>query len=199
MLGNSEDVDALDEFFQVLEELSNQIHSIMTRWYDIESGVSLSSPGDTLKAEIDRSRGRRPKYVIKKEQLVLLRELRFTWSTIAKMYGVSRRTIYNIRMNHGLVSTEFPTFTEISDDELKGVVTDAKKEMPDIGQTMLRGVLESKGIHVSTTRLRECLSNLDPHFNSRWAKPIRRRVYSVPYPNSLWHIDGNHKLVRYVQ
>lgn len=26
---------------------------------------------------------------------------------------------------------------------------------------------------------------------------LRRRQYSVPGPNSLWHIDGNHKLIRY--
>ncbi|XP_056275020.1 uncharacterized protein zgc:174680 isoform X2 [Pseudoliparis swirei] len=27
--------------------------------------------------------------------------------------------------------------------------------------------------------------------------PRRRRRYSVPAPNSLWHIDGNHKLIRW--
>lgn len=27
---------------------------------------------------------------------------------------------------------------------------------------------------------------------------LRRRQYSVPGPNALWHIDGNHKLIRYV-
>jgi hypothetical protein len=26
---------------------------------------------------------------------------------------------------------------------------------------------------------------------------IHRRVYSVPSPLALWHIDGNHKLIRY--
>ena len=26
---------------------------------------------------------------------------------------------------------------------------------------------------------------------------IYRRVYSVPGPNYLWHIDGNHKLIKY--
>ena len=28
---------------------------------------------------------------------------------------------------------------------------------------------------------------------------VRRRRYSVPAPNSLWHIDGNHKLIRYIK
>ena len=112
------------------------------------------------------------------------------------MYGVSRRTMYNIRNAHGLVSSNFTTFTDISDENLITFVSDIKREMPDLGQTMIRGVLESKGIHLSTTCLRECLSVVDTSL--RWASPIHRRVYSVPGPNSLWHIDGNHKLVRYI-
>ena len=29
----------------------------------------------------------------------------------------------------------------------------------------------------------------------RWNQAVYRRKYSVPRPNSLWHIDGNHKLI----
>ena len=31
----------------------------------------------------------------------------------------------------------------------------------------------------------------------RFRLAIRRREYQVPYPNSLWHIDGYHKLIRW--
>lgn len=31
----------------------------------------------------------------------------------------------------------------------------------------------------------------------RWAGVISRRVYSVPWPNSLWHMDGHHLLIRW--
>lgn len=31
----------------------------------------------------------------------------------------------------------------------------------------------------------------------RWATIITRRTYSVPWPNSLWHMDGNHSLIRW--
>ena len=106
--------------------------------------------------------------------------------------------MYNIRSNFGLLGTEFTGFSNITNDELKSIVSDIQQGMPDIGQGMLRGVLNSRGIHVSTVRLRECLSELNPVNSAlRWASPIRRRVYSVPYPNALWHIDGNHKLIRY--
>ena len=30
----------------------------------------------------------------------------------------------------------------------------------------------------------------------RWSRTVARRVYHVPYPNSLWHIDGNMRLIR---
>ena len=29
----------------------------------------------------------------------------------------------------------------------------------------------------------------------RWATVVSRRAYSVPGPNSLWHIDGHHSLI----
>ena len=31
--------------------------------------------------------------------------------------------------------------------------------------------------------------------DDRRCRRIRRRVYSVPYPNFIWHLDGNHKLI----
>ena len=30
----------------------------------------------------------------------------------------------------------------------------------------------------------------------RWAQIIPRRVYSVPNPNSPWHLDTHHSLIR---
>ena len=32
----------------------------------------------------------------------------------------------------------------------------------------------------------------------RRARTILRRIYRVPGPNSIWHVDGHHKLIRYV-
>ena len=77
------------------------LKKIEDRWVDIESGVS-SSAVDTLRAQRQYTGGRgRPRYIIKLEQLVFLRDIRFTWSTIAVMFGVSRRTMYNIRSRFG--------------------------------------------------------------------------------------------------
>lgn len=115
------------------------------------------------------------------------------------MYGVSRRTVYNIQCELGLTSLSTPRFTDVSNSELGGIVTEIKQGFPDIGQSMLKGMLESRGVHIPTARLRECLSEVDPVNTAlRWSLPISRRVYSVPFANALWHIDGNHKLIRLV-
>ena len=183
-----------------MEGLLTNLQTIYDRWKDIEAGVDLSRPGRGLCAELRRDgRPGRPKFIIRREQLLFLHELRFTWTKIATMYGMSRRTMYNIRCELGLTSANSPRFTVISDSDLKAIVTEIKQEFPDIGQTMLKGMLESRGVNISTTRLRECLSEVDPVNTAlRWSLPISRRVYSVSCANALWHIDGNHKLIRLV-
>ncbi|XP_065913263.1 uncharacterized protein [Dysidea avara] len=175
------------------------LHAIQDRWRDVEAGISVFSPRSCLRAEKQYTgMCGRPKYAIKQEQLMFLHELRLTWTTIAAMFGISRRTMYNIRAEFGLVGTEYTAFSDISDEDLKTAVSDIKQIMPDIGQSMLKGVLSSRGIEIPTVRLRECLAELDPINTAlRWAGPISRRAYSVPHPNALWHMDGNHKLIRW--
>lgn len=187
------------DLLSAVEDLTRSMHLIHDRWQDIEAGICLSCPSSGLCAEIQYSGERgRPKYIIKREQLVFFRELRFTWTKIASMFGISRRTMYNIRSELGLTESQFPRFSVISDNDLKSIVSDIKQGMPDIGQSMLKGALESRGIYIPTTRLRDCLSEVDPINTAlRWSLPINRRVYSVPHANALWHIDGNHKLIRY--
>nr|XP_023666600.1 uncharacterized protein LOC111843332 [Paramormyrops kingsleyae]XP_023666601.1 uncharacterized protein LOC111843332 [Paramormyrops kingsleyae] len=44
------------------------------------------------------------------------------------------------------------------------------------------------------------MQRVDPHgvwMRTLQLTPRRRRKYFVPAPNSLWHIDGNHKLIRW--
>lgn len=63
------------------------MHSLIIRWYDIELGIPLSCPGERLKVEIDRSGGYRPRYVIQRDQLLFLRELKFTWPLLPGCIG----------------------------------------------------------------------------------------------------------------
>ena len=63
---------------------------------------------------------------------------------------------------------------------------------------MLRGYLQSINVIVQRRRVRESLSHVSPLSRVMWRhSPINRRIYKVPGANSLWHIDGHHKLVRW--
>ena len=46
--------------------------------------------------------------------------------------------------------------------------------------------------------IQQCIREVDPiNTAMRWAVPTYRRQYQVPHPNYIWHLDGNHKLIRY--
>ena len=55
------------------------------------------------------------------------------------------------------------------------------------------------GHRVPEERVRSGLKRINPDGVAlRWLQISPRRSYSVPGPLSLWHIDGNHKLIRYM-
>ena len=176
--------DDMGQLISLLNDLVNSLQGILSRWLDIEVGIDPDSPCIGLKVEIEHSGGRgRPKYVI---QLLFLRDLRFTWTKIALLYAISRRTLYNIRLEFGLVGPHYDNFTPITDVDLIEIIRDIKRVMPEAGQNMIRGLLISKSIYVSMVRIRECILEVDPINTAiRWALPRSRRVYSVPHPNSL--------------
>ncbi|KAF4110967.1 hypothetical protein G5714_007998 [Onychostoma macrolepis] len=69
----------------------------------------------------------------------------------------------------------------MSDDDLHKTVAEIQNLYPNSGYRMMHGHLSSRGVKVQTLSLRT----------------IRRRQYSVPTPKAMWHIDGNHKLIRW--
>ena len=64
------------------------------------------------------------------------------------------------------------------------------------GQVYMTGSLRSLGLRVQRRRVRGCLARLDPQNRAlRWGIFVSRRVYQVPWPNSLWHLDGHHSFI----
>ena len=46
--------------------------------------------------------------------------------------------------------------------------------------------------------MRDAVARTDPiRRKIRWHQVLLRRAYSVPGPNSLWHLDGHHSLIRW--
>ena len=63
-------------------------------------------------------------------------------------------------------------FTDVTDEELDGIIQSYKATHPNDGEQIITGYLRSVGI---------CI-------------PMRR--YHVDAPNEVWHMDGNHKLIQ---
>ncbi len=88
-------------------------------------------------------------------------------------------------------------YSEISNEELDQlIITFRQHHGLYAGRLLVTGHLKSLGIRVQHWRIREALIRVDPAGSRlRWACLIRRRKYSVPGPNSLWHMDGHHSLI----
>ena len=187
----------VEEVHRDVGDLVTSLREIKSRWEDIECGLGVSETESVQSREEEGYGPGRPKVFIRIEQVEFLRDLRFTWTQIAKLFGISRRTLFDIRAQHGLVGSDF---TDITDQELDAAIAEVKRSMPNIGQSMMKGVLRAQGIHVPLLRIRQSVLRLDPvNTAMRWAVPLTRRIYSVPGPNALWHLDGNHKLIRYLK
>lgn len=63
---------------------------------------------------------------------------------------------------------------------------------------MIHGKIESMGLKIRRHDVRLSMRRVDPEGveQRRW-RSLNRRVYRVAGPNALWHIDGNHKLIRW--
>ena len=60
--------------------------------------------------------------------------------------------------------------------------------------------LRSNGFRVQQHRIREAIRRIDPVGTiARRLGSLHRRKYAVAAPRSLYHMDGNHKLIRYLQ
>ncbi len=137
----------------------------------------------------------RPKFHVSSEQLEHLLKIGLNCSSIASLLGVSLRTVRRRMSEFGLSVREY--YTNINDSQLDFIVEGVKLSFPNYGYRMLRGHLRGLGIILTQQRVRESLNRVDPCGSAvRWASSIQRRRYHVEGPLSLWHIDGNHKLIR---
>lgn len=144
-----------------------------------------------------RSRGRgRPKLEIRRDQLEYLLNIGFSCPKIAAIIGVSLSTIRRRMTEYDLSVTGL--YSTITDDELDTIVREIKLNFPNCGYRLMKGHLLQEGHRISQMRIRDVLHRVDPDGVAlRWASTVQRRKYTVASPLALWHIDGNHKLIRY--
>ena len=89
-------------------------------------------------------------------------------------------------------------YSLISDSDLRQTIATISIYNPNLGEKSIDGLLRAQGIIVQRHRIRDALHVVDPEgVEYRLRTVLRRRQYSVPSPNALWHVDGYHKLIRW--
>lgn len=138
----------------------------------------------------------RPGYDIPESQLQYLLQCRFTVPQISMILGVSVRTVRRRMETYGLSVRSL--YSTVSDDELDAAVRQIQQQCGFCGNRQMQGHLLSHGIRAQQHRVRESQRRVDPGGVAlRRLTSIKRRRYKVNGPLALWHIDGNHKLIRY--
>lgn len=89
-------------------------------------------------------------------------------------------------------------YDDLHDDELDERVTSIMKDHPRRGEVTVTGCMRADGWRVTRQRLRDCLDRVDHEGRQeRKSKTVKRRVYNIPGPHHLWHLDGHHKMKRF--
>ena len=188
---NASDKETLDNLSSAFSDVLSALQQCSAR-----AAVSPTTVAKNVCPRLKSGEPGKPAFDISAELLEDLLGLGFTYTRIAQMLGVSRWTISRRIKDYGL--EDFRSFSKLSDDELEDVVRGYIREHgATSGQVYMTGYLRSLGLRVQR-RVRECLARLDPQNRAlRWGILVSRRVYQVPWPNSLWHLDGHHSLIRW--
>ena len=132
----------------------------------------------------------RPRFDIPVDMLEELRELGFSCLKIVEMLSVSRWTIYRrVEEEYGLQS--MTGFHHLPDEELDEIVRSFISDHGrTTGQGYVGGCIKALGFRIQRKSIRESMTRVDPQNTAlRWAVVVLRRIYQVPWPNSLWHLD----------
>ncbi len=115
---------------------------------------------------------------------------------IANIIGVSRSTLYR-RIEEEDIPRAI-TYSDISDHNLDQLIRRIKLQHQHDGEHFMCGHLVRYGIRVQRSCLRASIHRVDPiNTQLRRSIAIRRRRYHTTGPNAVWHIDGNHMMIRW--
>ncbi|KAL0066100.1 hypothetical protein AAF712_006932 [Marasmius tenuissimus] len=207
------------------DELETITTSVMQMVLHLDDARNLNmDPADRpfpfpqpLEDEDSQKRGR-PRVHIDPQLLALAVNLRQT-KKLADLLQVHVRTLRRRALEQGLVEAGEPVYvdfeteegvtmriyrsstgpmTSISDDELDEAMHSIIIAFPSFGRRLIQGQLRFMGIHVPRSRVQASyLRVVGLPTQSFGVRRITRRIYTVPGPNSLWHHDGQHGLIKY--
>lgn len=183
-LGDSS--DELQAIADDAKELVDVLMSLQTIWCTYGEAMASQVSVQRVPPTVLSKRKGRPRFDVTQEQIEYLRYLSFSWTSICSMLGISRMTLYRRKREYGISSVN----CSMSDTELDTCLREIRKELPYSGEKIVIGRLRSMHCCVPRNRVRESLRRIDPlNAPLRWiGSHHRRRPYSVPGPNSLWHL-----------
>ena len=177
-------------YVQDLEELASSVRELVGYWETYLDQIDRQSESTAFRAQVVHMPGRRgrPSFDISRHQLEYLSSLSFTWTHIAALLGVSRMTVYRRRAEFGMLDDDSREY--LTGIEVRRHVTQMRQQFPNMGESMVIGRLHAMGFRVTRESVRQAIRETDPLNTAlRWPGGLTsRRPYSVPGPNSLWHI-----------
>lgn len=143
----------------------------------------------------------RPSFNIPEKTLRYYIDNKYTIKQMSDILSVSERTVANRMREHGL-SIRL-SYTQLDDAALDAEVKKKVELFPTVGYRTIKAHLWSDGVRITDKRIQDSMRRVDPlgvRLRNLFLKTyrIRRRSYNVPAPMSLWHVDTNHKLIRYI-
>ncbi|KAF7339237.1 Integrase catalytic domain-containing protein [Mycena venus] len=118
---------------------------------------------------------------------------KLTLQAIADGLGMHRNTLQNYLKLYGV----YHRYLQISDADLDILTKKFKQGKPDSGLRYLISFLRTHGVKVQKERVRQSLRRVDRLGQVLRRHMITRRQYFSPRPNSVWHMDGHHKLIKW--
>jgi hypothetical protein len=118
---------------------------------------------------------------------------RVTLQSLADGLGIHRNTLRNYLKRYGV----YQRYSDLSDHDLDILTKRFKRVKPSSGLRYLIGFLRTHGVKVQRQRVRKSLLRIDGLGQILRKHAIVRRDYYSPRPNSVWHMDGHHKLIRW--
>ncbi len=199
------DDDKCEEIIEAIQRATSFLTSLLDHHRALTPQGSVQTarpnPHQGICQRVATGRRGAPSYNITTDQLNSLMDVKMSATNMKELLGAkSRQTIYN-HLKKNKTPSRRERFADISDEDLMKVIHKISTECPNAGyrEVHSRLFVEQK-LCVPLSRVMRLLRAVNPLGTaSRWARAIHRRTYSVSGPNSLWHLDTNHALRRYVK
>ena len=141
----------------------------------------------------------RPKKQINDDHIQSLISSGLNKTRISEVLEISRAKLNRYLSEHHL--EDLFLRHDLASDEIDDITKRAKAELPSFGERMTIGYFRASSIRLTRAQIRASIHRVDPDgvvsCREDARRRICRRVYSSPYPHYMWHIDGNHKLIRW--